>query len=246
MKTVIFIQARMDSTRLPGKVLLKLCGKSIIEYIADRLTKIHGIDEIVLATGLGDQNNVLAEEAKRIGLGVARGSEENVLDRFYKANKEVGADVIVRVTGDCPFIDVELIENGLEIFKNGDYDLVGISRQRSYPDGVDYEVFSASALEKAWQNEGQNTERFIPPTKYLMESKIFRVKDIVSEIDLKRIRLTLDYPEDFELIEKIATAFHEERNYFGMSEILEYLHAYPGLQKINEMHIKEDYGIKAT
>lgn len=248
MKFQIFLQARMGSTRLPGKALLKICDKTMIELIVERLGNIKGIDRIVLATGEDERNKELLAEAKRLGIDSFRGSEENVLDRLYQAALIFQPDVIIRVTGDCPLIDSNLISEGIKVFKDGGYDVVSNARIRSYPDGLDYDIFNFKSLKEAWQKESnkiqdsaQFNKTFISPAKRLYQEKNLQQKDIVNEKNLAEVRLTLDHPEDFEVIKTIYEKFYGSDKNFGISKVLKFLEENPRLLEINKKHICLNY-----
>lgn len=247
----IFIQARMDSKRLPGKVLKKICGKSIIELIVERLRKVQDIDSIILVTGPKEKNESLIDEIERLSISYFCGSEENVLDRFYKASIEFKSNNIIRVTADCPLIDFNVINKGLSVFNKNDCDILSVNRKRTYPHGLDFEIFRSNALRKAWIdnfNAYKNYEEFygvfIPPTKYMLEKKKFRNFDLINNTNLSHIRLTLDYPEDLELITKIYETLYNNQRYFGLDEIILLLQDKPSLLKINQKYIRLNSGLE--
>ncbi|MFH1841393.1 MAG: glycosyltransferase family protein [Candidatus Nealsonbacteria bacterium] len=237
----IFIQARMGSIRLPGKVLMKICGKTVIELIVERLQKVKDIDRIVLVTSNKKQDEPLVKESKKLKIDYFKGSEENVLDRFYQASLKFKPDNIIRVTGDCPLIDFNLINKGLKIFKKGNYDVLSNTRVRTFPDGFDFEIFKSGVLKTSWQ-ENKFKEKFINPVKYLLEKKKFKNKDLINNKNLSNIRLILDYKEDFELIKKIYESF--KNKYFTQKNILNILKKKPYLLNLNKKYICLDYGIK--
>ena len=148
MKTVIIVQARMGSTRLPGKVMKMINGVPIIELIVKRLKKSKETDEVVVATSKQPENKVLIDHLKKIKTKIFYGSENDVLDRFYKAAKKFGADIIVRITGDCPVVDAGLIDNFIIQFKNKKPEYLSNSLPWTFPDGLDIEVFSFDLLKK--------------------------------------------------------------------------------------------------
>jgi len=228
----------MESKRLPNKALLKILGKSIIELMCERLRRIKNLDEIVLVTGPLKKNEELVEEAKKIGIPYFCQSEENVLERFYEASKKFKPNIIIRVTADCPLIDPDLIAKGLRVFLKGGYDIVGNTRVRTYPDGMDFEVFSSKALDIA-----RRETTSVHPTKYMLEGPKFKVKDIVLSPNLSHIRLTLDYKEDFTVIKTIYEHLYPKNPAFSLKDILDFLVANPNLLKINKKHITLDYGL---
>lgn len=229
----------MGSTRLPGKVLMRICNKTILELIFERLTKVNKIDRIILVTGPEDKNRELIREAADLGIDYFCGSEENLLDRYYNASRKFDSDNIIRVTADCPLIDFDLINKGLEIFNTG-YDILCVGRIPSFPHGVDFEIFKTTALNIAWKNmlnSFSNFEKFnstfICPTEYILSSPDFKKYDLVSDIDMSKVRITLDYEEDFELISKIFDTLYNKKQYFTLNDILEVLQKDPSLTLIN-------------
>ena len=238
MKTQVFLQARMGSKRLPKKVLLKILGKSIVELMCERLRRIKNLDKIVLVTGPLKKNEKLVEEAKKIGIPYFCQSEENVLERFYEASKKYKPTIIIRVTADCPLIDPDLIAKGLRVFLKGGYDIVGNTRVRTYPDGMDFEVFSSKALALSWKEK-----KSLHPTKYMLQEPKFKVKDIVSSPNLSHVRLTLDYKEDFTVIKTIYEHLYPKNPAFSLKDILDFLVSTPNLLKINQKYITLDYGL---
>lgn len=237
MNTVCVIQARIGSTRLPGKVLKKICGKTILEHDIDRLKRVKNIDEIVIATTTLEKDNVIVKEAKRLGIKYFRESEENVLSRYYYAAKENNAEVIVRVTSDCPLIDSEITESIIQYYvdNSSKYDYVSNTIKRTYPRGLDTEVFSINALKKAF-NEATLDSNKEHVTPYIWSNpNIFRLGYFINNVDYSDLRWTLDTKEDFELINRIYGYLYEEKgNDFNMNEILDLYKKHPELKKINE------------
>jgi spore coat polysaccharide biosynthesis protein SpsF len=242
--THVYIQARIGSKRLPKKILKKICGKSILSLIHDRLTNIKDVNKIHLVTGDLINNSELIEEARRLKIEYFSGNEENILDRFNSAANKFSSDIIIRVNGDCPLIDFNVIEKGLEIFNKNNYDILSITRKRTYPHGFDFEIFSKSALTRSWKinlanftNEEEFKKSPINPTKYMLENdQDFSNYDLINHVNLSHIRLTLDYDEDFELIQKIYEHLYSQNNKFSLPEIMDYLNNNPSLLEINKKH----------
>lgn len=242
MKNHIYLQARVDSTRFPRKVLKKILNKTIIELIIERLKEIKNIERIILVTGSLEKNKELVDESKRLNLDHFCGNEENVLDRFYKASLEFNSDNIIRITADCPLIDFKLINKGMRFFLANDYDVLSINRVRTFPDGFDFEVFSRDVLETSWKenkskfdNEDIFYHTFISPTTYMLSDK-FRNYDLTNKTNLSHIRLTLDYPQDFDLIKKIYEALYRITPLFSMDDIIKFLNKNSELLEINKKH----------
>ncbi|MCR4435059.1 MAG: glycosyltransferase family protein [Clostridiales bacterium] len=234
-KTVSIIQARMGSTRLHGKVLLNICGKTVLEHVIDRVKQAGFIDEVVIAIADSPGNEVLAELAEACGVKYFRGSEEDVLSRYYYAARENKADTIVRITSDCPLIDPKVADEIIFFYRKNRYDMVSNAGpgkgDRTYPRGLDTEVFSFDALENAFFNASKSYQReHVTPFIYETSNRVFYYKDKEDHSDL---RWTLDTPEDFELIERIYRHLYKGRHDFFYKDILNLLNKFPALREIN-------------
>jgi len=251
MSNQIFIQARLASTRLPRKVVKEIDGRTVIEYLIERVKKVKNIDKIVLATGSREENKRLVRIAKDLKIDYFQGSEDNVLDRFYQASLEFSPDNIIRITGDCPLMDFNLINRGLEMFQQVDCDILSNCRTRTYPRGMDFEIFKVSALKKAWRDKSEELgnkflSTFVNPTSYLLNSNKFKNKDFINNKEsFAHIRLTLDYPEDLELIKIIFQNLYSKNKYFTLQDILEFLKINPHLPELNNEYIKLKYRLKS-
>jgi len=159
MKIVAIVQARMGSTRLPGKVLLDLCGTSVLGWVASRVRLCRLIDEVVIATTTSPADEAIVEEAQRLAVAIFRGDEQDVLDRYYRAARMGNADVIVRITADCPLIDPDLTGETIEQFLAERPDYASNALERTYPRGLDTEVMSRQALERAWREAREPYQR---------------------------------------------------------------------------------------
>lgn len=236
MNVVCIMQTRIGSTRLPGKVLKKICGKTVLEHDIDRLKRIRNINKIVIATTILEKDNCIVEEADRLGISYYRGSEEDVLSRYYYAAKENIADIVVRVTSDCPLIDSDVTEKIVQYYidNSGKYDYVSNTIDRTYPRGLDTEVFSFRALEKAFflANSIRDREHVTP---YIWDNpNIFKLRQYKNDIDYSKLRWTLDTKEDFDLINKIyGILYLKKNNNFNMTDILKLYDLLPELYTIN-------------
>ena len=225
MKTVAIVQARMGSARFPNKVMQPICATPMIGLLLGRLAKARRIDQIVLATSEDPRNEQLAHYVRELGYEVYRGSEEDVLDRYYVAAKRYGADVVVRITGDCPLIDPEVVDAVIEKFSSSGVDYASNSAPPTYPDGLDTEVFSAQALEAAWSGANSSYERE-HVTPFMSESSQFARGSHVNASDESAERWTVDEPEDFEVVRKVFEHFHPRVD-FGWLEVLALARARP-------------------
>lgn len=243
MNIVCIIQARMGSTRLPGKVLKKICGKTILEHDIDRLKRVKNIDQIVIATTTLEKDNAIVKEADRLNITYYRGSEEDVLSRYYYAAKENNADIVVRITSDCPLLDPEVTESTIQYYLNNkdNYDYVSNTLERTFPRGLDTEVFSFKSLEKAF-NESVLIEDREHVTAYIYTNiDKFKLGCYKSESNYSLNRWTLDTNEDFILIKTIYDELYNKNKLFGMNDILELLEVRPEIFEINKEIKQKNY-----
>lgn len=235
MKVVCIVQARIGSTRLPGKVLKDICGKTVLEHDLDRLRRVKNIDDIVIATTTSEKDIAIVKECERLKVKCFRGSEEDVLSRYYFAAKENGADVVVRITSDCPLLDSEVTESVIQCYleNSGEYDYVSNTIDRSYPRGLDTEVFNLCALEKAF-NEATSQRDREHVTPYIWDNdNIFKNYQYKNETDYSDFRWTLDTEEDLKLISIIYEQF-KDKDYFDMNDIVKFLDKNPEVKEINK------------
>jgi glutamate-1-semialdehyde 2,1-aminomutase/spore coat polysaccharide biosynthesis protein SpsF len=225
---IAIIQARMGSSRFPGKTLADLAGRPMLSRVAERVSQSRAIDKVVVATSIAVGDDPIAEFCAKEGVLCFRGSEDDVLDRFYRAAKEHGADVVVRITADCPLIDAAVIDRVVERFQSGDCDYASNVLHYTYPDGLDTEVFSMAALAEAWREAKKPSERE-HVTPYLRWGRR-RVVNVESEIPLARghQRWTVDHREDLEFVRGVYSAF-QGRADFRYQEVLELLNGRPQL-----------------
>jgi len=234
-RVVALIECRMTSSRLPGKVMLKSCGKTMLEHIVERLGRVKRIDEIVFATTDNSTDDCIEKLADTIGIGCYRGSEADVLGRVLLAAKRYQADVIVEVTGDCPLIDSELTAQTLDFYFKNDCDYASNDNPQTYPLGTNIEVFSTEMLEIA------NREGVTEPDREHVSWYFVRNPDRFKCISLHAkdklhwpdLRLTLDEKEDFILINNLFEHFYSESAEFSLEMIVAYLKNHPEFVKIN-------------
>jgi glutamate-1-semialdehyde 2,1-aminomutase len=244
MKTVAIVQARMGSTRFPNKVTKRIRGTPLIELLLDRLRRSKELDQILLATSSATVNEPLAALVRALGYIVYCGSEQDVLDRYYQAAKQVGADIVVRITGDCPLVDPELVDNVISAFKGGNVDYACNNYPPTYPDGLDVEVVSFQALEAASKEAVRPTERE-HVTSYIRESGRFRTLTLKHSEDLSGERWTIDEPVDFEVVAAVFEYFHP-RTDFEWREVLQLRFDQPDLFEANRGLIRNEGAIMST
>ena len=215
MKIVSIVQARMNSNRLPGKVLMRVDGKPMIGYLVDRLKKIDKIDEIIISTTKNKKDDPLIDFCLRNNLKFYRGSEKNVLKRVYETAKLFEADVILFITGDCPIVDIKIIKKVLSYFLKYQkkFDYVGNAFLRSFPDGMDVHAFHFKTLEKNFKLVSKKLEQEHVTLGIKNNSDKFKIKNLVAPKSLfwPELGLTLDEKEDFILISKLILYFKKNK-----------------------------------
>lgn len=241
-KIVAIIQARMGSTRLPGKILKTVMGKPLLWYMFNRLHYSHTIDLSVLATSTSPQDNVIEDFAQKYNINLFRGSEQDVLDRYYKAATRYKADIIIRLTGDCPLIDPKIIDKVVNYFLENTEQVDYVQTALSFPDGVDTEVFSYEALEKAWQNATKKSEREHVTPYIWKNTDIFKINAIENDQNLSNLRLVVDYEEDFQVVSEILKNLYKTNSIFYTEDVLNFLEKRPDLQQLNKHRVWRDEG----
>jgi spore coat polysaccharide biosynthesis protein SpsF len=238
MNTTAIIQARMGSSRLPGKVLMDLGGETVLSRVVRRLQRSQEIDQVVVATSTASPDEDIVGECERLQVSSFRGSEGDVLDRYYQAAHLYDAKVVVRVTSDCPLIDPELVDQTIRVFRDQCADYTNNLFPRTYPRGLDAEVFSVAALDRAWREASQPHQRE-HVTPYLSEHpEIFRLASLSSSVDYSRYRWTLDTSEDLKLLRFIYSRF-ENREDFGWQDVIALMEREPELAEINSQILQK-------
>jgi len=243
MRTVAIIQARMGSTRLPGKVMKKLCGKSVLEHVIRRVQACRFLDDVVVATTTSCADDVIVAEAEQCGAKWFRGNEEDVLDRYYRAAEQFQADVVVRVTSDCPLFDPELLGKMILSFRTMNsrdkpLDYLSNTLRRTFPLGLDAEVFPWNALEYAhFHSRNQYEREHVTP--YIYEHpEIFSLHSFEGNEDLSCHRWTLDTEDDLKLISKIYSELYRENEIFPTNRVIALLGANLEWKEING-HVRQ-------
>ncbi len=239
MKITALVQARMGSTRLPGKVLKSIVDKPMIELLLTRLSQSIELDEIVLATSEEKQNDQLQSTVESLGYRCTRGSEKDVLNRFYESAKSVGADVIVRITGDCPLVDVTLVDQCIQGYKDTKVDYFSNIDPATYPDGLDIEVMSFESIKRA-NDETDSVFDREHVTPYIRNSDTFLKASISHTLDLSNQRWSVDEPEDLIVVTNIFEHFSPNL-LFDWKQVLELRQSQPKLFQANQQ-IKNNEG----
>jgi spore coat polysaccharide biosynthesis protein SpsF len=233
-KVVAIIQARMGSTRLPGKVLVDVRGQPMLSYVVGRVRAAKTLDEVVVATTTKPADDVIVAFCRERGVEYFRGSEEDVLDRYYQAAREHAADAVVRITSDCPLIDPQIVDKTVRAFLAGvTPDYASNTLVRTYPRGLDTEVMTFAALEVAWREARQPYQR-THVTPYIYENPgRFRILTVTGDRDYSAYRWTVDTPEDLELVRAVYDRLQGDG--FLMNDVLRLMEREPELAEINRL-----------
>jgi len=240
----ILLLARFGSTRLPGKVLREICGKTVVEHVIDRLQKVRGINHLILATTTNPADDRVADLGEKLGVNVFRGDEENVLARCVGACEAYNLNTTIRLGADCPFADWELLSDMLELWNENQaagapLDYLSNTIERTFPIGLDADILSYDTYLRI----DKETRVLSSEQRILNEINVipwvqqnpdrFNIRSVTGDHDLGDLRWTLDTPEDFELIEKIYSALYPGNPGFLMTDILELLESHPEWSSIN-------------
>jgi spore coat polysaccharide biosynthesis protein SpsF len=229
------IEARMTSSRLPGKVLALAEGKPMLELMIERLRFVPEISEIVIATTGNATDDPVEAIGKRLGVGVFRGSEEDVLERLVQATRAYKVDTLVQLTGDCPLIDPKIISKVIQHYRTAGVDYVSNVLTRSYPIGMDTQVYAASVLHDVLGRADQPKCREHPSLYIYKHPDIYSLSNVPAPSSETRpeLRLTLDTPEDLAVIRQVFAALRPDSVNFSVAKILAYLDANPDVARIN-------------
>ena len=237
------IQARTDSSRLPGKVMLEVSGKSMLEHMIERISSSRKLDKIIIATTTNKNDDVIVDLAKKLTLDYFRGSEDDVLDRYYNTCKKYNGNVVVRLCSDSPLLDGNIIDNVIATYETGHYDYVNnlAPLPRTYPDGLSVEVFSSQLLTKAHFDAKKPSEREHVTFYMWMQPEKFKIHRVDLEKDLSKYRFNLDYDADYTFLKKIFEYFYLKNKNFNFEDVITWLERNPEVFKINS-HIKSNQG----
>jgi spore coat polysaccharide biosynthesis protein SpsF len=243
--TTAIVQARMGSTRLPGKVLRPLNGRPMLSRIVERVRACPAIARVVVATSDRESDAPIRALCADEAIDCVAGSEQDVLDRFYRAAAAFGGDPLIRITADCPLVDPSLVGRLVALYDGGGYDHVGVATgagalflgQGRYPDGLDAECFSFAALERAWRDATSPQDREHVTPFIWRQKQLFRCGQLTSPIDYSRLRWTVDNEADMALITRIYAALDRPDRVFGMDDVLGYLSEHPEVAAGNDAFV---------
>ena len=222
----------MGSTRLPGKVLMDIGGRTTLTRVVRRLSRATLINEVIVATSDVPADDPIVRECERLDIPCFRGSESDVLDRYYLTAKNFDADAVVRITSDCPLIDPQLVDETIQAFAAEEADYASNVIPRTYPRGLDTEVFTTEALAWAWLEAREPHQREHVTPYFYEHSGTFKIASAAGDADFSHHRWTLDTPEDLELIRAICFRF-DDRDDFSWRDVLDLMEREPELSQLN-------------
>jgi spore coat polysaccharide biosynthesis protein SpsF (cytidylyltransferase family) len=234
MKIDAIIQARMGSTRLPGKVLMDIEGKPMLWHVVERTKQAKNIDEVILAIPDTKENDILENFALKNNIKYYRGSEKNVLSRYYETAQKFKSDLIVRITSDGPLIDPAIVDLIIETYLKLKVDFCSNALKRTFPIGLDAEIFSFKVLEKAYK-EAQNTVEKEHPDEYIIRHpELFTRFNVENKKNLSSIRCTVDEIKDLEFVRETYKRLYPKKKMFYMEDVLSLLKKHSELIEINK------------
>jgi spore coat polysaccharide biosynthesis protein SpsF len=240
VRTVCIIEARMDSSRLPGKVLLPVLGRPLLAHMIERLWRSERLDEVVIATTEDASSDPIVALADELDVEAFRGSTDDVLARVLGAAESAEAELIVSAAGDCPLLDPLVVDRVVEAYMGGEADFCSNSRSDTYPRGMDVRVFSAAALAEIDGETDDPSDRQHVSMYFWTHPERYRLLEVESDDpSLGDFRLTVDEPEDLELVRAIFERLYPERPDFGLEEIVSLLRSDPALAALNA-HVQHD------
>lgn len=245
MEVTAIVQTRVGSTRLPGKVLLKVMGKTILEYGIERIKKAKYIKDIIIATTTKKEDKQIVRLAEKLKVKAYCGSENDILDRYYQVAKRFNLKHIARITSDCPMIDPKVIDIVVRRYFRSKADYCSNTLEETFPDGQDVEIFNFQTLAKAWREAKLLSEREHVTPYIKMHPKKFKLVSVENKINLGDKRWTIDEPADFEFIKLIIKALYPKNPDFQMKDVLIYLKKNPRLGKLNKNIIRNEGYLKS-
>lgn len=241
IRTIGIVQARTSSTRLPGKVLQPVLGLPLLCRQLERLKRCREIEKFVVATSDGLEDRVILDLSLEMGVDVFQGNLNDVLDRFYQAARLYLPEHIVRLTGDCPLADPNIIDSLVRFYFSGKYDYASNCINPTLPDGLDAEIFSFPALERAWYDAASSSEREHVTPYIKNHPELFRIGSQVFDRDFSALRWTVDNPEDLVFVRRVYQEIYPSNPDFVMEDILDLLSRNPSLKSLNA-HIGRNEG----
>jgi spore coat polysaccharide biosynthesis protein SpsF (cytidylyltransferase family) len=244
-KIIAIIQARMGARRLPGKILLNLEGKTVLERVIERVKNSRFIQEVIVATTIRKDDLKIVRLCSTINIRVYCGSENDVLDRYFQVSRLLQVEHIVRITADCPLIDPNIIDNVIRLHLRKKADYTSNTLKETFPDGEDVEVFTFTALKRTWKEAKLSSEREHVTAYIKKHPKIFKLANLVCYENFSSKRWTLDEKADYKFIRLVYKKLYKRDELFGMSEILRLLERHPEYERINNRFIRNEGYLKS-
>ncbi len=241
-KVLAIIQARMGSTRLPSKVFLDLAGRPVLAHVIERLRRSRLTSEFIVATTINREDLPIVGLCAEMGVRVYCGHADDPLERYYQAARLYGGEHIIRIKGDCPAIDPEIVDQAIRLHLQREADYTTNTLERTYPVGEDVEILTRQTLEQVWRNAGLRSEREHITIYIPKHPEAFKICHLKQSEDLSAKRWTIDYPEDYELMKQIFNTLYPRDPAFGMRAILDFLLEKPGLEQVNA-HVPVNAGV---
>jgi spore coat polysaccharide biosynthesis protein SpsF len=248
MNAVAIIQARMGSSRLPGKVLRPLAGRPMLAHIVERVAQAQGVSKVVVATSDQPADQQIVRFCADNDIACFAGNELDVLDRFYRVALAFGGDPVLRITADCPLVDPAVITELITLFHAGDYDHVGVATGAGalfadggrYPDGLDTECMRFAVLQRAWLEATAATDREHVTPYLWRQPELFKLALLKSPVDYSSLRLTVDNEQDFDVINQIYCALYTSQRPFLLPEVLAFLDQHPQIAAANRHFVGQE------
>lgn len=237
MKTTAIIQAHMGSTRLPGKVLINIGDRTMLARVVRRASRAKTLDSVVVACSTEPGDEAIVRECERLGIGYFRGSDSDVLDRYYQTSRAFPSDAYVRITSDCPVIDPEVIDKVVTTLTEGRFDYASNTVQRTYPRGLDTEVFTGEGLARIWAEAKEPYQRVHVTPYFYQNPELFKLGYVTQNVDQNEMRWTVDTPDDLRFISALYERLGGDDE-FSWREVLALLEREPKLAAINQ-HVQQ-------
>lgn len=241
-KVLVVIQARKGSTRLPSKVLLDLAGRPVLAHVIERMRRSRLTSDFIVATTINRDDLAIVGLCAAMGVRVYCGHEQDPLERYYQAARLFGADHVVRIKGDCPAIDPQILDEAIRLHLATAADYTTNTVERSYPVGQDVEILTRETLERVWRSAELMSEREHITLHIHKHADAFRISHLKQAADLSAKRWTIDYPEDYEMLRQVFAGLYPADPVFGMQAVLDYLAGRPELERLNA-HVRVDAGV---
>ncbi|MCH7576053.1 MAG: glycosyltransferase family protein [Candidatus Marinimicrobia bacterium] len=237
-QVVCIIQARMSSTRLPGKVLMPILERPMLQHLLERVGRAKTLSKVIIATSTDESDDPVAALCSDLSVHCFRGDLHDVLDRYFQAARAASADHVVRITGDCPLIDPEIIDQVVRVHLEGNFDYTSNVQLLTYPDGLDTEVMTFATLERSAREAQLPSEREHVTHYIVNHPEAFNIGEAHYHEDHSALRWTVDEPEDFELISKIFQNLYPQNPKFDWQDVLKYLETNPVMKTYNIGHMR--------